>query len=139
MLVREIRDIKNTPSELRKFGITMAAALAVIGAYLLWRQKACYPYLFAVAALFLFAGLLVSSALKPVHRAWMTFALIMGWVMTRVVLAILFYLVITPTGLLMRLLGKDLINVKFDKGSAASYWIARQIEPRQRDDYERQF
>ena len=64
--------------------------------------------------------------MKPFHYGWMKFALALGWFWTHVFLSIFFYLIITPTGLLMRLLGKDLLDEKIDK-SAKSYWKKRDL------------
>ncbi len=64
--------------------------------------------------------------MKHFHVAWMTFAQILGWFMTRVILSIFYYLVLTPVGLLMRLLGKDLLDMKIDR-SAQSYWKKRDL------------
>ncbi len=139
MLIDEIRDVKSTRSDLRKFALTMAAALAVIGGFLLWRQKGYYPYLFCVSILFLLAGLLVPSALKPVQKIWMTLAVILGWFMTRLILISLFYLILTPTALLMRLLGKDMLDTRFPAHPGSSYWIARKTQQPQKSDYEKQF
>ncbi|UCG48054.1 MAG: hypothetical protein JSU94_21570 [Phycisphaerales bacterium] len=139
MLIDEIGDIKSTRGDLRKFGLTMAAALAVIGGFLLWRQKGYYPYLFCVSILLLLAGLLAPSALKPVQKIWMTLAVMMGWFMTRLILISLFYLVLTPTALLMRLLGKDMLDIRFQGDSRSSYWIAREARQPKKSDYEKQF
>lgn len=64
--------------------------------------------------------------MKPFHTAWMKFAFILGWFWTRIFLGIFYYFIITPTGLLMRLLGKDLLDEKLDK-SAKSYWHKRDV------------
>lgn len=64
--------------------------------------------------------------MKHFHVAWMTFAQYLGWFMTRVILSIFFYLVITPVGLLMRAFGKDLLDMKIDK-SAPTYWKKRDV------------
>ena len=111
-----------TNRDLRKFCITMACALAVFGALFLWREKPVWPWLFGVSGFFLFFGLLLPQVLKPIEWAWMKMAHFMGQIMTRVILTLSFYLVITPLGLIRRLLGKDQLNLKFDK-NASSYWI----------------
>ncbi len=64
--------------------------------------------------------------MKPFHIGWMKLAYFLGWFNTRLLLGIFFYLIITPTGLLMRLFGKDLLDEKIDK-SAKSYWIKRDL------------
>ena len=108
--------------ELRRFGITMSAPLAVLGSLALWRGKPVAPYLLAMAAAFLVTVVIYPRALWPIERAWMKLADVLSAVMTRVVLFVCFYLVITPFGLLMRLLGKDLLDRKFDP-NLKSYWV----------------
>ena len=139
MIVDEIKNIKSTPRELRKFGLTMAIPLALIAALLLWRQRDYYWYFFVAAGLFVFFGSVVPVLLKPIHKAWMTFAIIMGWFMTRVILTVLFFLVLTPTALLLRLLGKDLLNLEFKGDSSGSYWIPRCSDGAGKRDYTKQF
>jgi len=112
MIIEEIRKIDSSVRELRKFAFVMGIPLALIGGFLLWRQKDYYWYFFAASALFVLAGLLVLVLLKPIHMGWMTFSIVMGWFMTRVILFVLFFLILTPTALLLRLLGKDLLNMK---------------------------
>jgi len=68
----------------------------------------------------------------------MLIAVVMGWVMSRVILGILFYLAITPVALILRLRGKDLLDIKLDP-AAASYWKHRANEPKSRTHCERQF
>ena len=64
--------------------------------------------------------------MKPIHFVWMRFSQLLGWLSTRVLLSIFFYLVITPTGILMRILGKDMLDQKIDKPTR-SYWIKRDL------------
>ncbi len=64
--------------------------------------------------------------MKPFHLAWMVLAEALGWLSTRVILSVFFYLIVTPTGLLMKLFGKDLLDEKIDK-SAKSYWKKRDL------------
>lgn len=139
MIIEEIRKIDSSVRELRKFAFVMGVPLALIGGFLLWRQKDYYRYFFAASALFVLAGLLVPVVLKPLHKVWMTFSIIMGWLMTRVILCILFFVILTPTALLLRLLGKDLLNMKFDRNSSQSYWLARSADQSQKPDYTKQF
>lgn len=64
--------------------------------------------------------------MKPIHIGWMALAFALGWINTRILLGVFFYLIITPTGLLMRLFGKDLLDEKIDR-SATSYWKKRDL------------
>jgi len=139
MIIEEIRKIDSSVCELRKFAFVMGIPLALIGGFLLWRQKDYYWYFFAASPLFVLAGLLVPVLLKPIHMGWMTFSIVMGWFMTRVILFVLFFLILTPTALLLRLLGKDLLNMKFDRNSSQSYWLARNADQSQKPDYTKQF
>lgn len=109
-------------SELRKFGITIAVGFAVLGGIFLWRDIGAWPYLFIVSGLFLTTGLVAPKTLAPVEYVWMKVAHAIGVVVTYILLTLTYYLVITPTGLLMRLFGKDPMNRKFETDKR-SYWI----------------
>ncbi len=113
---------KKTKRELRKFGLTMAVAFAVFGGLFLWRAKPVWPYFFGIAGFFLIFGLLFPNLLTPIEWAWMKMAHLLGQVMTRLILTLTFYLVITPLGLIMKLSGKDPLHRQFDR-SASTYWV----------------
>jgi carbamoyltransferase len=125
--------------ELRRYGIVMAAALAAIGSLLLWKGRDYYFLFFAVMASFLVIALAAPIALRPVYKVWMTLAHAMGWVMTRVILFIAFVVLVTPLGLLLRLCGKDLLDIKFDRSQSDSYWRERDLKGAEQRDYEKQF
>lgn len=107
---------------LRKFAAVMAIAFALLAGLLWWRGSASGAPLGYVAAAFLLAGLVAPRVLAPIERAWMALARVMGAVMTTVILTLTFFLVITPMGLLVRLLGKDLLAMRRDPG-ADTYWV----------------
>ena len=123
MINEEIRNIKSGRKELRKFGLTMGIVLGLLGGFTWWRGKGYFYYFFIISTLFFFFAFAFPSALKLVNKAWMTLAILMSWVMTRVILSLLFYLGITPMGFLARLFGKDFLGLKFNKNTAKSYWI----------------
>ncbi len=130
---------KSDTKALRNYGMVMAVALAAIGALLLWRDKDHYLVFFAVAAAFLLAALAVPVTLKPLYRAWMTLAGLMGWVMTRIILTLAFVLLLTPIGLLLRLCGKDILDIRFKPAGQDSYWKVRDSKQTEQKDYEKQF
>ena len=138
MLIEEIKNIKSGRKELRQFGYTMGIVLGVFGGLFLWRGKEWYSYFVALSVLFFFLALVFPLLLKPIHKLWMSLAVLLGWFMTRVILSVLFYVVITPIGFIMRMSGKDLLNRKIEKGSE-SYWIVRKKVAHNREDYEKQF
>ena len=107
---------------LRRFGLVMAAALGLLAALLLWKQRPAGPYALGLAGLFALTGVAAPRLLGPVERAWMVFA---GWlsvVMTYVVLTLAFFLVITPIALLRRIFSRDPLRLRREKG-VASYWV----------------
>jgi hypothetical protein len=116
------KKIIKTKKELRKFGFVMTLPLAIIGGILLWRGRTAAPYFLSIAAFFLLSGLFLPSILRPIEWVWMKIAEIISAVMTRVILTLTFYLVITPVGLIMRIFGKDLLQMKF-KSKRDSYWV----------------
>ncbi len=111
-----------TKKELRKFGLVMTVPLALIGGYLWWKERGAYPIVLGTGAFFLISGLLYPRILRPIERIWMKFAELVGAIMTRVILSIAFFLIITPMGLLLRVLGKDLLHIR--RGAhEKSFWI----------------
>ncbi len=91
--------------QLVTFGVTMAAALLVVGLLRVWRSGADAIAIaaFVIAALFVISTLAAPAVLEPVYRGWMRFAAVLGWINTRVLLILIYYLVVTPLGLIMRL------------------------------------
>jgi len=125
-------------AELRKFGYVMAGFFGlVVGALLPWwwsLKWAYWPWL--VAALFLVLAILWPSALGGVHRVWMRLARVLEWINTRIVLGVVFFLVFTPLGFVMRMLGRDTLKKAWDR-RAVTYRTDRQA--RKENHMERQF
>ena len=138
MIVQAIKNIESGRSEWRKFGITVGIVLGLLGGLFFWRERDYYSYFLILSTVFLFLGLVLPVLLKPIHKIWMTLAIFIGWFMSRLILSVVFYLVLIPIGLSMRLLGKDLLNQKFDK-SADTYWIKRDKKAFDRTRYEKLF
>ncbi len=139
MITEDIKNIKSGRSDLRKFGLTMAIVLAILAGLSWWRGKDYYFYFIGLTTAFIFLALVIPSLLKPVHKGWMSLAILMSWLMTRVILSLLFYLGITPIGFLARLFDKDFLELKFNENSSNSYWIPIEKLKREKTDYERQF
>lgn len=114
-----------TKSELRKFGITVGIALLVLAGVLYLKHHAIYVWFATVGAALLVLGLAVPIILKPVYRVWMAFAFALGWFNTRLILGIIFYLIFTPVGLIMRLFGRDALRLRLQR-DAESYWLYRE-------------
>lgn len=108
---------------LRKFGLTMAVALGVLGALLLWRRGMIVGTQVTLVAsgAFLALALVLPRLLAPLEWAWMKLAAGLSYVMTRVILTLTFYLAITPVGWLVRLSGRSNLRLRPDP-SATTYW-----------------
>ncbi len=138
MIIEEIRNIKTGKRELRKFGITVGIVSCLLGGLFLWRGRDYYSYFLILSAALLLLGLAVPILLKPIYKVWMTLAVLLGYLMTRVILSVLFFLVVTPIGLLGRLFGKNFLDLKFNR-NANSYWTHKESKGFERSEYERQF
>ena len=137
-MFKEIKNIKSGKRELRQFGVTIGIVLGLLGGVFLLREKAYYYYFFIFSTTFLFLGLAAPTLLKPIQKIWMSLAILIGWLVTRVILNILFYLVVTPIGILARIFGKHFLDTKFDT-NADSYWITREPVKLEKRSYENQF
>ncbi len=134
----EYQALDRSPRALRKFGFTVGGAFLLSGAFLIWRHRPAGPPFFGMGILLWLAALFTPASLKLFHRAWMTFALAMGWIMTRIILTFVFFLVVTPVALLQRLFGKRPLDLAFRDG-ASSYWELRPRKELVAADYEKQF
>jgi len=123
---------------LRKFGVTVGLAFVALGAVSRWRGHELPPrVLWTIGVLLVVPGLVAPALLGPVHRAWMTVAEVIGAFNTRVILGLLFYVVFTPVGVVMRLFRDPMTRSLRD--ARRSHWVRRKIEPVDRTRYEQQF
>jgi len=123
---------------LRKFGITMGVAFLVVTLLILIKHRYSIMPTVIISALFFVVAVLAPLVLKPAYIAWMRFAFVLGWINTRLVLAVMFYLIFTPIGICLRLFGKDLLDRKPENGKY-SYWRKKEAAVFNPRDYERQF
>jgi multisubunit Na+/H+ antiporter MnhG subunit len=138
MFFEEIKDIKSGKNQLREFGLTMGIILVILGAIALWRGKPVYLYLLVAAGIFIGFGLGFPKPLKPIHKIWMSFSIIIGFFVSRLILSVLFYAVLTPIGLIMRIFGKDILDQRIDKNKH-SYWQEVKDGIKSRESYENQY
>jgi hypothetical protein len=138
MLREEIRNIKGTKKDFRMFGLTVGGVLLALGLFMLWRERPAHVWLLGCGAFLSLSGVLFPSLLKPLYKVWMSFAVVAGWVMTRIVLSVLYFIVVTPIGLLARLAGKRFLDLQW-RSSQKSYWNHRETAGHVREHDERQF
>jgi hypothetical protein len=108
----------------RSFGFVMAGALAVVSLVNVWHMGRVWPWTGGLAALFLAAALLAPAMLHPLNLLWLKFGLLLHRVVNPVLMALIFYGTVLPTGMVARLMGKDLLRLKRQL-DADSYWIPR--------------
>jgi hypothetical protein len=108
----------------RSFGLVMAAGFAVLASLSMWREGRAWPALATIAMFFLLAALSVPAVLNPLNRAWLKLGLLLHKTINPVVMGLIFYGAVLPTGLVMRAMGRDLLRLK-PQPKAESYWIIR--------------
>ncbi|SJZ89910.1 hypothetical protein SAMN02745126_02771 [Enhydrobacter aerosaccus] len=108
----------------RGFGLVFAGFFALVSGLSWWRGHAGWHWTLPLAVAFLLVALVYPRILNPLNRLWLKFGLLLYKVVNPIVLGLLFFLTITPIGLLMRAGGKDFLRLKLDRG-ARSYWIDR--------------
>tara|TARA_Y100000591_G_C21664480_1_gene609568 strand:+ start:201 stop:587 length:387 start_codon:yes stop_codon:yes gene_type:complete len=107
----------------RSFGLVFFIVFILIGIYPILHQESLRIWSIIIAVLFLILGLFNSKILTPLNRIWFKFGIVLGKIVSPVIMGIIFFLVVTPIGLIMKILGKDLLNLKFNKNK--SYWIKK--------------
>ena len=111
----------------RSFGIVFFVFFLIIATYPLIKDGELRLWSLIISIVFLFLGLVNSKILNPLNKLWFKFGIFLGKIISPLVMGIIFFLVVTPIGLLMRLLNKDLLNLRFNNNS--SYWIEK-TEPK---------
>lgn len=137
MILETLKSIKGTRKELRNFGFLIGVVLALIAALVWWKDGGGFLVLLGCGAAVVATGLVVPVALRPAYKGWMLLAAGLNWVMTRLILGVLFYLVITPIGTMSRLFGKGFLDAEF-KTDSETYWNYRKEQPG-KEQYEQQF
>ena len=107
----------------RSFGIVFFIVFLIIALYPLTHNEEIRVWSVITSLIFLFLGLFNSRILTPLNKLWFKFGIFLGKIISPVIIGIIFFLIVTPIGLIMRLLGKDLINLKYNNNK--SYWIEK--------------
>ena len=111
----------------RSFGIVFFVIFLLISVYPLLYNENIRIWSLIISITFLFLGIINSRILTPFNHIWFKFGLVLGRFISPLIMGLVFFLVVTPIGLLMRVFKKDLLNLKFDKND--TYWIDKQ-EPK---------
>ena len=119
-----MKDVK-LPSN-KSFGIVFAVFFSIISFWPMLNNSEIRIWSLIIAVIFFILGLINSKILTLLNRLWFKFGLMLGKIVSPIVLGIVFFLVVTPTGIIMRLIGKDSLNLK--KKNYESYWIEKDNE-----------
>ena len=111
----------------RSFGIIFFIVFLLMAIYPLINSQGLRVWSLIIAIIFLFLGLINSKVLTPLNKLWFKFGILLGRIVSLVIMGVIFFLVVTPIALIMRIIGKDLLNLKFNKDR--SYWI-KKVGPR---------
>ena len=107
----------------RSFGIVFFIVFLIIALYPITNNGEIRTWSAITSLIFLVLGLLNSKILSPFNKIWFKFGIILGKIISPFIMGIIFFLVVTPIGIIMRTLGKDLLNLKYNKNK--SYWIEK--------------
>jgi len=107
----------------RSFGIVFFIVFLLIAIYPLINNEGLRIWSIIIAIFFLILGLINSKVLTPFNKLWFKFGLLLGKIISPIIMGVVFFLVVTPIAFIMRIIGKDLLNLKFNKNK--SYWIEK--------------
>jgi saxitoxin biosynthesis operon SxtJ-like protein len=118
-----------TRKELRQFGLLVGAVFTVIGLWpLIFRGEPLRLWAIGIGGLLIACGGILPQVLWPIHKGWMWVGHILGWINTRILLGIVFYALVTPIGVVFRLIGRDTMRQAFAE-SNTTYRVVRAPRP----------
>ena len=124
----------------RSFGMVFAAVFTIIGIWPVFTNDASVRWwAILIGGVFLAVALIRPSQLKPLNRAWFKLGLLLGRVVSPIVMLLVFFLTVTPTAIIMRLLGKDMLRLKKSRDKGCSFWIDRTDESQKMGSMKNQF
>lgn len=146
--IDEVRRVDTSRHALKSFAMLVGVVLVAIGVFVHWRTAASLfdpakvhlaaATLVGVGAFLIVLGYFAAPVLRPVYLVWMGLAIVLGAVMTRVILSVVFIALVVPIGLVMKLFGRDPLLRRFDPESS-SYWVSRSDMDRSPDRLEKYY
>jgi Saxitoxin biosynthesis operon protein SxtJ len=140
-ILHELEQLDTTKTALRKFGWTVGAVFGAIALFIAYKHNwamGTFTTIFGTIATFLLSvGTIFPTALRQIYRFWMGLALVMGFFMSKIILSIIYFVLITPTGYIRRTFGKSPILTKPD--DSKSYWIPKSPAENPKEAMERAF
>ena len=109
----------------RSFGLLFFIVFIVVGLWPITKGETGNIYLIMISLFFLIFGLINSKILSPFNKAWVKFGEILGLIIAPIIMALIYFIILTPISLILRMFGKDLLGLKFMK-KQDTYWIKRE-------------
>ena len=139
MLLQDLKEIQTGKRELRKFGLLVGGVFIFLGLLMWLRHKPHFPWSLTPGCILFVLGAIAPVTLKLVYIAWMSVAIVLGFIVSNVLLTLFFFLVMTPVGLVARFAGKDFLSLKLSS-TTSTYWLPRKREASKTPAaYEQQF
>ena len=107
----------------KSFGVVFSIVFLIVALYPLLNNNSIRTWSVILSLIFLVLGLLNSPILSPLNKIWFYFGIFLGKIVSPLIMAIIFFIVVTPIGFIMRLLKKDILNLSFNNNK--SYWIKK--------------
>ena len=117
-MIKEINKSSN-----RSFGIVFFIVFLLIAIYPLLKNDELRTWSIIISLIFLILGILDSKLLSPLNRIWFKFGILLGKIISPLIMGIIFFIVVTPTAIIMKILGKDILNLKYN--NKKTYWIEK--------------
>jgi hypothetical protein len=122
----------------RNFGLVFVGFFCLIAASMAWYGNNSYKYYLLVAFVLCIISIVSPNILRPLNILWFKFGMVLHQIISPIILGLLFFTVVTPTGLLMRIFGKRPLNLRFDS-KLSTYWVIRNPPGPQSDSFKNQF
>jgi len=133
----ELKSLEISKKILRKFGLLVGGIFFLFGFWIYYSSQSFVGIIFLFIGILLFAfGLLFPNALSSAYKVWMGLAFALGWIMSRVLLIVLFYFVLTPVGFIAKIVGKKFLDIDYTV-KKESYWIIRSSD--MKTDYSKMY
>ena len=117
----------------RSFGLVFFAIFLIISIWPLLDNQDIRIWSLIISLIFLILGILNSNILKPLNKIWFKFGMFLGKIVSPIVMGLVYFLVVTPTGFIMRFLGKDLLKLKKNKNN--TYWLTKNYKSSMKDQF----
>ncbi len=137
-MISELKNIRIDNKAIRDFGILIGFILLIIAGILFYKKIESYKLIIMLGITFIALGFVMPIIIKPFYLVWMSFATLLGWFMTRLILGLLFYIVISSIGLILRLFGKQFLELN-NTSLKSSYWIYKEDSRVSHQNYDKQF